>query len=95
MGVGSVPANGGYDAPVNDDTRNPHPHSAAAGAPGASGPGDPAYDGEATIGDEPGHEQVLEADADASASPPEGVQAKLDEVDRLLEENDDRSSTER
>lgn len=32
----------------------PHEHAAAAGAPGASGPGDPAYDGEVTLGDEGG-----------------------------------------
>ncbi|MFP5377690.1 MAG: hypothetical protein ACLGIO_13040 [Acidimicrobiia bacterium] len=32
--------------------RRPHDRADAAGAPGASGPGDPAYDGEATIGDE-------------------------------------------
>lgn len=32
--------------------RAPHDHATAAGSPGASGPGDPAYEGEATIGDE-------------------------------------------
>ena len=35
-----------------DRAKDPGHHSAAAGAPGASGPGDPGYDGEATIGDE-------------------------------------------
>ena len=35
-----------------DRAKDPGHHSAAAGAPGASGPGDPSYDGEATIGDE-------------------------------------------
>lgn len=30
----------------------PHEHADAAGAPGASGPGDPGYDGSVTIGDE-------------------------------------------
>ncbi len=32
--------------------REPHEHSSAAGAPGASAPGEPGYDGEATIGDD-------------------------------------------
>lgn len=31
---------------------DPHEHADAAGAPGASGPGDPGYLGEATVGDE-------------------------------------------
>lgn len=39
-----------------DDETNrmtdPHPHSNAAGAPGASGPGEDGYEGRATIGDE-------------------------------------------
>lgn len=35
-----------------DRAKDPGHHSSAAGAPGASGPGDPGYDGEATIGDE-------------------------------------------
>ena len=41
-------------AEADDEGRmsEPHEHATAAGAPGASGPGDPAYDGEATIGDE-------------------------------------------
>lgn len=39
--------------PDHDDlAKDPGHHAAAAGAPGASGPGDPGYDGEATIGDE-------------------------------------------
>lgn len=33
-------------------TNDPGEHSSAAGAPGASGPGEAAYEGEATIGDE-------------------------------------------
>ena len=32
--------------------RRPHDRADAAGSPGASGPGDPAYGGEVTIGDE-------------------------------------------
>jgi hypothetical protein len=39
-----------------DDTANamkhPHEHAAGAGAPGASGPGDPAFDGDVQLGDE-------------------------------------------
>lgn len=35
-----------------DRAKDPGHHSSAAGAPGASGPGDPGYDGEAMIGDE-------------------------------------------
>ena len=42
----------GSDEPVEGRMSEPHDRSDAAGAPGASGPGDPAYDGEATIGDE-------------------------------------------
>lgn len=34
--------------------REPHDRATAAGVPGASGPGDPAYDGEVTLGDEGG-----------------------------------------
>ncbi|MDP8991695.1 MAG: hypothetical protein M3N31_01350 [Actinomycetota bacterium] len=30
----------------------PHEHASAAGAPGASGPGEAGYEGESTIGDE-------------------------------------------
>ncbi len=32
--------------------REPHEHAAAAGAPGASGPGEAGYEGEAMVGDE-------------------------------------------
>ena len=42
----------GDEQPEEGRMRAPHDRSDAAGAPGASGPGDPAYDGEATIGDE-------------------------------------------
>lgn len=40
------------EEPAEGRMREPHDRADAAGAPGASGPGDPAYDGEATIGDE-------------------------------------------
>ena len=48
------------DAPETDrgarpnEMQRPHEHASAAGAPGASGPGDAGYEGEATIGDEGG-----------------------------------------
>ena len=32
--------------------KHPHEHDTAAGSPGASAPGEPGYEGEATIGDE-------------------------------------------
>ena len=32
--------------------REPHEHSSAAGAPGASGPGEAGYEGEAMVGDD-------------------------------------------
>ena len=32
--------------------KHPHDHDTAAGSPGASAPGEPGYEGEATIGDE-------------------------------------------
>jgi hypothetical protein len=35
-----------------NDMKEPHEHASAAGAPGASGPGEAGYEGEATIGDE-------------------------------------------
>lgn len=51
--------------PKNEDrAHDPGHHSSAAGAPGASGPGDQGYDGEATIGDEgaaAGPESFVEA----------------------------------
>ncbi|MDQ3573714.1 MAG: hypothetical protein M3378_10465 [Actinomycetota bacterium] len=36
----------------SNDMTDPHDHAAAAGAPGASGPGDAGYEGEAMVGDE-------------------------------------------
>ncbi len=36
------------------DMREPHEHASAAGAPGASGPGDTGYEGEIMVGDEGG-----------------------------------------
>ena len=37
---------------MTSSMKEPHEHSTAAGAPGASAPGEPGYEGEATIGDE-------------------------------------------
>lgn len=35
-----------------NDMKHPHEHASEAGAPGASGPGDRAFDGDVQIGDE-------------------------------------------
>jgi hypothetical protein len=35
-----------------NDMKNPHEHAAGAGAPGASGPGEPGFDGDVQLGDE-------------------------------------------
>jgi hypothetical protein len=56
---------------MSDDNKmkDPHPHSSAAGAPGASGPGDPGYDGEVQVGDDAtdeGEETPAEAESDAT-----------------------------
>lgn len=32
--------------------KEPHEHASNAGAPGASGPGEPGYEGEVTVGDD-------------------------------------------
>ncbi len=79
--------------------RQPHEHGAAAGAPGASAPGEPGYDGEVTIGDDavvaPSDQYTSpfgrpgEVPEDPEDVPPE-VRAKVAEVDRLLEERDGR-----
>jgi hypothetical protein len=61
--------------PDRDDRANdPGHHSAAAGAPGASGPGEQGYDGEATIGDE-GAAAGPEAFEDPNGTPPRVVDA--------------------
>ncbi|HSH61016.1 MAG TPA: hypothetical protein VK988_15530 [Acidimicrobiales bacterium] len=39
---------------AHGDMREPHEHAWAAGAPGASGPGEAGYEGEAMVGDEGG-----------------------------------------
>ncbi len=79
--------------------REPHEHAAAAGAPGASAPGEPGYDGEVTIGEDaaaPSGQYASpfgrpgEVPEDPEDVPPE-VRAKLEEVDRLVDERDGRS----
>jgi hypothetical protein len=52
---------------VTDRTRDAQPIGFDGGAPGASTPGEPGYDGEATIGDEgaaAGPESFVDPDAD-------------------------------
>ncbi len=46
----------------------PHPHSSGAGAPGASGPGDPGYDGEVQIGDEGADTDETPAETESDAT---------------------------
>lgn len=52
---------------MSDDNKmkDPHPHSSSAGAPGASGPGDPGYDGDVQVGDDAG-ETPAEAESEAT-----------------------------
>lgn len=59
------------DRPRAED---PGHHSSAAGAPGASGPGEPAYDGAATVGDE-GAAADPESFADPNGTSPEVAEA--------------------
>lgn len=57
--------------------KDPGDHSAAAGAPGASGPGDKGYEGEATIGDE-GAAAGPESYVDPNGTTPEVAEAAAD-----------------
>ena len=66
-----------------DRAEDPGEHSAAAGAPGASGPGEPAYEGEATIGDE-GAAAGPESFADPNGTPPEVVEAAARALDKRV-----------
>ena len=71
-----------------DDRANamsePHEHAAAAGAPGASGPGQVGYEGEAMVGDE-GAVAGAESFDDPFGRPDSGVS---DEVEGAQEERD-------
>jgi hypothetical protein len=56
---------------MTDDNKmkDPHAHSSAAGAPGASGPGDPGYDGDVQVGEDgtdTGEETPAEAESEAT-----------------------------
>jgi hypothetical protein len=59
------------------DSRHPLEHASAAGAPGASAPGEPGYDGEATVGDE-GGSAGTEAYGDPFGRPEPGEVASTD-----------------
>lgn len=71
-------------------------HDAAAGAPGASGPGEPGYDGEVTLGED-GEGALVGGDTpfgrpDELPQQPEeapaALRARVEQVDRLLEDGD-------
>ena len=62
---------------------DPGHHSAAAGAPGASGPGEPAYDGAATIGDE-GAAAGPESFQDPNGTPPGLVDAAAEALHKTV-----------
>jgi hypothetical protein len=64
---------------------DPGDHSAAAGAPGASGPGDEGYDGEATIGDE-GAAAGPESFVDPNGTSPEIAGAAADALHKRVSE---------
>lgn len=66
-----------------DRAEDPGEHSAAAGAPGASGPGEAAYEGEATVGDE-GAAAGPESFEDPNGTPPEVVEAAARALDKRL-----------
>jgi hypothetical protein len=64
----------GQEDDRHERAEDPGHHSSAAGAPGASGPGEAAYDGAATIGDE-GAAAGPEAFVDPNGTPPDVVDA--------------------
>ena len=68
---------------------DPGDHAAAAGAPGASGPGDQGYDGEATIGDE-GAAAGPESFVDPNGTPPNVVAAAAEALHKRVV-GDDRA----
>ncbi|HUP85265.1 MAG TPA: hypothetical protein VM143_06320 [Acidimicrobiales bacterium] len=69
---------------------DPGHHSAAAGAPGASGPGGRGYDGEATIGDE-GAAAGPESFEDPNGTPPAVVDAAAEALHKVVVEDDTRA----
>jgi hypothetical protein len=79
---------------VGGDTKreraqDPGHHSSAAGAPGASGPGDAAYDGAATIGDE-GAAAGPESFQDPNGTPPQVVEAAAEALHKRVAEDEER-----
>ncbi len=73
-----------------DRAEDPGHHSAAAGAPGASGPGEPAYAGEATIGDE-GAAAGPESFQDPNGTPPVVVKAAARALDKRVTRDSERT----
>lgn len=67
---------------------DPGEHSAAAGAPGASGPGEDAYEGAAMIGDE-GAAAGPESFDDPNGTPPELVDAAAEALHKRVSRDDD------
>jgi hypothetical protein len=61
--------------------QNPHEHAATAGAPGASGPEEAGYEGEATVGDEGAAAGPL-AFEDPFGRPGDASEAAPDQPDR-------------
>lgn len=67
---------------------DPGHHSSAAGAPGASGPGEAAYDGAATIGDE-GAAAGPESFVDPNGTPPEVAEAAAEALHERVTRDED------
>lgn len=74
----------------HERAEDPGEHSSVAGAPGASGPGEPAYDGAATIGDE-GAAAGPESFQDPNGTPPDLVEAASHALHKTVEESDEGS----
>ena len=70
-----------------DLANDPGHHSSGAGAPGASGPGEAAYDGEATIGDE-GAAAGPESFQDPNGTPPAVVDAAAEALHKKVVEDE-------
>jgi len=67
---------------------HPGDHSSAAGAPGASGPGEAGYEGEATIGDE-GAAAGPESFTDPNGANPAVVDAAAKALEKRLDDESD------
>lgn len=66
---------------------DPGDHSAGAGAPGASGPGEPAYEGAAMIGDE-GAAAGPESFEDPNGTPPQVAEAAAEALHKKVVEDE-------